>query len=61
MSNRVDNLLFTDCSDEYVEINGKRIDCAKDEAVRQLAELIQEDISFYALMWPVLLGTDLPK
>ena len=60
VSNRVDNLLFNDCSDEYVEINGKHIDADKDEAVRLLAERIQKDIDFYGLMWPVLLGTDLP-
>lgn len=60
MSNIVDNLLFGDCSDEYLVINGKKIDSDKDEAVRLLAERIQEDIDFYGLMWPVLLGTDLP-
>ena len=60
MSNRVDSLLFSDCSDEYVEIDGERIDGGKDEAVRKLAEIIPEDINFYGLMWPVLLGTDLP-
>ena len=61
MSNIVDSLLFTDCSDEYLIIQGRRIDGDKDEAVRVLAEQIQEDIDFYGLMWPVLLGTDLPK
>ena len=60
MSNRVDNLLFNDCSDEYLIINGKEIDADKDEGVRLLAERIKEDIDFYAKMWPVLLGTELP-
>lgn len=61
MSNRMDSLLFTDCSDEYVEVDGKRIDCDKDEAVRLLAEQIQKDIDFYTLMWPILLGTTIPS
>ena len=60
MSNVVDSLLFSDCSDEYLIINGTKIDADKDEGVRLLAERIQKDIDFYGLMWPVLLGTDLP-
>ena len=61
MSRRIDQLLFDDCSDEYVEIDGKRIDAGKDEAVRLMGETIQTDVDFYTMAYPVLIGTAIPK
>ena len=60
MSNRLDQLLFDDCSDEYVEVDGKRINADTDEAVRLLGEQIQEDVDFYKKVWRVLIGTAFP-
>ena len=60
MSERIDSLLFDDCSDEYIEVDGKRIDADKDEAVRLLGERIQADVDFYTKAWRVLIGTDIP-
>ena len=61
MSSFIDELLFNDCSNEYLEVNGKRIGADKDEAVRLLAEQIQADVDFYTKVWRVLIGTNIPK
>lgn len=60
MSKRIDSLLFDDCSDEYVEIDGKRINAGKDEAVRLMGETIQADVDFFTKVWSVLIGTKIP-
>ena len=60
MSMIIDELLFEDCSDEYLIVNGKRISANKDEAVRLLGEQVQKDVVFYAKVWMVLIGTAFP-
>ena len=61
ISSRIDKLMFGDCSAEFVEVNGKRVDADKDEAVRLYAERIKKDIDAYTLMWFALPGTKIPE
>jgi hypothetical protein len=54
ISSRIDKLMFG-------EVNGKRVDADKDEAVRLYAERIKKDIDAYTLMWFALTGTKIPE
>jgi hypothetical protein len=60
MSSMIDDLLFEDCSDQYIEINGKKIGAGKDEAVRLIGEKVQADVDLYKKVWGVLIGTEFP-
>ena len=58
---RLDGVLFADCSDEYVEIDGKRYDAKSSEGARLMGECIKNDIGFYTDAWKVLIGTTIPE